>query len=89
MVLTFTSEVHKMNLNIFVLKKNDGYFLVTVLHFIVVEVFMLHLCKRILWTLMIDNLSIQSENTARDNLFFIANYHNLSNIMLQELRIQL
>lgn len=33
---------------------------------------------------MIDNLSIQSENTTRDNLFFIANYHN-SNIMLQEL----
>lgn len=26
----------------------------------------------------------RDENTARNNLFFIANYHNSSNIMLQE-----
>lgn len=85
-VLTFTSEVHKKYLNIFVSeKKDDGYSLVIVSRFIV-EVFTLHLCEKTALTLMIDNLSTQNENTAWNNLFFIANYHNSSNVMLQELR---
>jgi len=39
-------------------------------------------------TLMAENLDIQSEDTDRNNSFYIANYHNSSNTILQEARIQ-